>query len=492
MRAKQAERHEPQPEPIRRVRCAIYTRKSDDENLDNDFNSLDAQREACSNYIKAQSSLGWVLLPTEYSDGGYSGSNTDRPGFQRLIADVEAGEVDTIVVYKIDRLSRSLRDFVQLMDLFDRHGVSFISTTQRFDTSSSMGKLTLNILMSFAEFERDVTRERILDKIAGAKRKGKHCGGVPILGYNTVEKKLVINQDEAKLVRHIFERFCALPSTTQLADELNEAGHRTKSWPTVTGRVMGGHEWTKAHLYSLLNNPKYVGLVPHRGQTYQGEHAAIVPQKLWDDAHAILKENYAERVDRTRTETPALLRGVIKCGHCGCSMGATYTSRRGRQYRSYLCTQAAKRGYATCPVKSVGAGTIEAVVVGQLRAVLRSPELTAKTYHEVKLRGAEELDRLRKERAQLVKAGDPDRRLDTIDHDIRVLETQGISENEVIVALQRFDVVWGELFPAEQARIVGLLIERVEVHEDGIQLRIRTDGLKSLVAELTAPKEQAG
>ncbi len=463
---------QPPTAPISRVRCAIYCRKSNTEGLDGDFSSLDAQRESCASYIQSQAALGWVLLQEEYADGGFTAANTDRPGFQRLMADVEAGKIDAVIVYKIDRLSRSLRDFGRLMDVFEHCGVSFVSVTQRFDTSSSMGKLTLNILMSFAEFERDVTRERILDKIAGAKRKGKHCGGVPILGYNTVEKKLVVNEVEAKLVRHIFTRFVETGSTTKLADELNKAGYRTKSWPTVTGRIIGGHEWNKADLYKILHNVKYVGLVPHRGQTFPGEHEAIVPQKLWDDAHAILKENYAERVDRTRAETPALLRGVIKCGHCGCSMGPTFTRKNGRTYRFYLCVSASKKGYATCPVKSVAGGTIEKAVVGQLRAVFRTPELVAKTYREAKAREAEEIERLRAQ-------GDASA-------DLHALETHAITERDVIDALERLDPVWDALFPAEQARIVQLLIERVEVSPDGLEVRIRGEGLRSLVAELTA------
>ncbi len=463
--------------PIRQIRCAVYCRKSNAEGLDGDFSSLVSQREACASYIQSQVALGWVLLPEEYSDGAKTGANTDRAGFQRLMTDVEAGIIDAVVVYKIDRLSRSLRDFGQLMDTFERHGVSFVSVTQRFDTSSSMGKLTLNILMSFAEFERDVTRERILDKIAGAKRKGKHCGGVPILGYNTIEKKLAINDVEAKLVRHIFQRFVETGSTTKLADELNRDGYRTKSWPTVTGRIIGGHEWNKADLYKILNNPKYVGLVEHKGKTFPGEHEAIVSQKLWDDVHAILKDNYAERVDRTRTETPALLKGIIKCGHCGCAMGPTFTKKNGRTYRFYLCVSASKKGYKTCPVKSVAAGTIEKAVISQLRVVFRSPEIVARVYREAKAREAEEIERLR---ATGDAAGD-----------LRALQTHPVSEQEVIDALQRLDPVWDNLFPAEQARIVQLLVERVEVTPDGLEVRIRGEGLRSLVAELTAQSADA-
>jgi site-specific DNA recombinase len=464
--------------PVRTIRCAVYTRKSTDENLESDFNSLDAQREAAEAYIASQKAEGWVALETRYDDPAYSAATTDRPALQRLLVDIEAGEVDAVVVYKIDRLSRSLRDFGKLMEIFEQNAVAFVSVTQRFDTSSSVGKLTLNILMSFAEFERGITRERILDKIASAKKRGRHCGGVAILGFDTdrIMKRLVVNEDEAKLVKHIFTRFIETRSTMQLADELNRDGYKTKAYPTVTGKTIGGKPWTKAHLYALINNPKYIGKVEHKGTTYNGEHQALIDSSLWDAAHKLLNENCAGRASTRNAATPALLKGIIKCATCRCSMGITYTRRKGRTYRFYLCSQAAKKGYGKCPLRSVSAGTIESATIGQVRIALRAPELIARVCREARLREAEEVDRLRSE-------GN--------DVDARALETHALVENDVIDALKQFDRVWDSLFPSEQHRIVQLLIESISVAPDGIELRLRADGLKSLLAELTAKNAEA-
>lgn len=466
--------------PVSRVRCAIYTRKSHAEGLDQEFNSLDQQREACESYVASQKSDGWALIPESYDDPAFSAATMERPALKRLLADIEAGRVDVVVVYKIDRLSRSLRDFGRLMDVFDQHGVSFVSVTQRFDTSSSMGKLTLNVLMSFAEFEREVIGERIRDKVAAAKRRGKHTGGMPILGYDTdrERKRLVVNAEEAKLVRRIFTRFCEIGSTTELAAELNRQGHTTKEWVTQKGRVTGGNEWNKGHLYKLLNNVKYLGKVSHKGEVYEGEHDAIVSRELWDEAHRLLEENHRARGNGTRSETPALLKGIIRCGHCDCSMGPTFTRKAGRTYRYYLCVKASKQGYKTCPVKSVAAGEIEEAVVDQLRAVFRTPELIAATFREARAKEAEELERLRAD------GDDPDAQ-----RQVRDLETHPVTEQEVRDALERLDPIWDELFPAEQQRVVQLLAERVTVHEDELEVRLRGDGLRSLVAELDDQKE---
>ncbi|MBN1458347.1 MAG: recombinase family protein [Armatimonadetes bacterium] len=507
---------------MKRIRCAIYTRKSHERGLDQEFNSLDQQREAADAYIKSMASEGWAALENRYDDAAISGATMGRPALARLLTDIERGRIDVVVVYKIDRLSRSLRDFVQLMDLFEQHGASFVSVTQRFDTSTSMGKLTLNVLMSFAEFEREVTRERILDKIAAHKRRGKHTGGMPVLGYDTdrAAKKLVLNEKEARLVRKVFRRFTELRSASKVAVELNRLGHVTKKWTSLKGKVFGGRPWTKRHVYDCLNNRKYLGEVPHRGEVYPGEHEAIVTQKLWDEAHRVLAENHTAAESETRAATPALLRGLIKCATCGSSMGPTYSRKDGRVYRYYLCVSASKRGYSSCPVRTVAAGEVEAAVVDQLRAVFRSPEIVARTYREAKAREGEETDRLRAEKTELenrlgelkkqaetlISAGGGDHiggelrsagdeidelksRLETVTSDIRALESIALTEREVIDALERLDPVWNELFPAEQARIVGLLVERVDVHPDGLELRIRADGLRSLVAEISGDGE---
>jgi len=441
----------------RPIRCAIYTRKSTDENLETEFNSLDAQREAAEAYIASQRQEGWIVFPDRYDDAGFSGGTLERPALQRLLREVEAGRVDCVVVYKLDRLSRSLLDFTRLIETFERHGVSFVSVTQRFDTSTSMGRLMLNILLSFAQFEREIIGERIRDKVAATKRKGKYCGGMPVLGYDVdrEHKRLVINPEEAELVRHIFARFIRCGSTTRLAKELNEQGYRTKSWTTKAGRLRPGTAWNKGHLYRLLNNPIYIGEVRHKDQTYPGEHEAIVSRDLWDKVHAILATNYRTRGARTRAKTEALLRGILRCAHCDCAMGPTFTKRRGKVYRYYLCVHASKNGYDSCPTRSLPAGEIERVVVEQLRKVLKSPEILAQTYREARALAEEQHT-----------------------------EPQTFSEKDVVETLSSLDPVWDHLFPEEQARIVQLLVKRVDVYPDRAEVYIRAEGLSSLVAEL--------
>ena len=437
------------------IRCAIYTRKSTEEGLEQEFNSLDAQREAGEAFIKSQRHEGWIARSERYDDGGYSGGTMDRPALKRLMADVEAGRVDCIVVYKVDRLSRSLMDFSRLVETLDHHGVSFVSVTQQFNTSTSMGRLTLNMLLSFAQFEREVTAERIRDKFTASRKRGKHMGGVPPLGYDIdrAQKKLIVNPEEAKLVRHIFRRFLKIGSATKLAQELNETGHRTKSWTTLSGNKREGRVWDKGHLYRALNNPLYVGEVQHKGQRYPGEHDAIVDRATWDRVRSILARNCQVRGNRTRARTEALLRGLIRCAHCDSAMGPTFTKRRGKTYRSYLCVKAAKRGAKTCPVRRVSAGEIEGAVIGQLRAVFRTPEVLARTIRKVR-------------------------------------EQEPVSEEEIKKTLGTIDGVWEHLFPAERERIVKLLVERIEVREDGLEMVVRAEGLRSLVADLGADQEE--
>ena len=342
------------------VRCAIYTRKSTDENLDSDFNSLDAQREACELYIQSQAQEGWTVLPDRYDDGAYSGATMERPALKRLISDIGAGQIDCVVVYKIDRLSRSLSDFTRLIEYFKLHNISMVSITQAFNTNTSSGVLFMNLLMTFASYEREVIAERIRDKVAASKRRGMWMGGVPPLGYDVdfEKKRLVVNPNEAELVRRIFRRFLDLKSGVKLIRELSDNGHRTKSWVTKKGKRREGRSFNLGHIYRVLNNPLYIGLVKHKEQTYPGEHEAIVAAVLWDSVQKHLKGNCL-RGENSRAKTPALLKGLIRCGHCGSAMGVTYSRKGKRKYRYYLCVSAAKRGYDTCPVKSVPAGDVE-------------------------------------------------------------------------------------------------------------------------------------
>jgi len=423
--------------PIRKLRCAVYTRKSTEEGLEMEFNSLDAQREACEAYIASQKAEGWVLYPESYDDGGFSGGTLDRPALKRLLADIEDGRIDVVVVYKIDRLSRSLMDFAKLVEVFDRGGVTFVSVTQCFNTTTSMGRLTLNILLSFAQFEREVIGERIRDKIAASRKRGMWMGGFVPLGYEVRDRKLVINDAEAATVRMIFERFVEVGSATALARALAAEGVRTRR-----GRLVD-----KGFLYKLINNRVYIGDAVHKGTAYPGEHEAIITRALWDKVHGILRESPRVRAGRTRAATPALLKGLI-FGPTGCAMTPTHTRRGDKLYRYYVSQSVLKRGADACPVGRVPAAEIEGAVVDQLRGLLRAPEVIVGTWRSARR------------------------------------EIDGLSEAEVREALEGLDPLWDELFPAEQARVVQLLVERVDVGEGGVDIRLRVDGLARLVHEL--------
>jgi DNA invertase Pin-like site-specific DNA recombinase len=309
----------------RRLRCAIYTRKSSEEGLDMEFNSLDAQREACEAYIASQRSEGWAAIREPYDDGGVSGGTLDRPALQRLLADVEAGLIDVIVVYKIDRLSRSLMDFARLVEIFDRNQVTFVSVTQSFNTTTSMGRLTLNILLSFAQFEREVIGERIRDKFAASRKRGMWMGGYVPLGYDLRDRKLIINEAEAATVRMIFKRFVAIGSATKLAKELAAEGVRTKS----------GRPVDKGYIYRLLNSRVYLGEATHKDASYPGEHAPIIDRSLWDKVHSILQTSPRLRAANARARTPALLKGLIFT-ETGCAMTPAFTKKGSRLYRYYV------------------------------------------------------------------------------------------------------------------------------------------------------------
>jgi len=286
-----------------RLRCAIYTRKSSEEGLEQSFNSLQAQREACEAYVKSQAHEGWVPIPTHYDDGGFSGGSMERPALQRILADIATGLIDTIVVYKVDRLTRSLSDFARMVEIFDAQGVSFVSVTQQFNTTTSMGRLTLNVLLSFAQFEREVTGERIRDKFAASKRKGMWMGGFPSLGYDVKDRKLVVNEPEAETVRHIFRRYAQLGCVARLAKDLKNDDIVSKRWMTQAGRTRGGVPFSRGALYHLLQNRIYLGLIVHKADAHAGQHEPIVPDDLWDQVQARLAGNRLE-VDREADATP--------------------------------------------------------------------------------------------------------------------------------------------------------------------------------------------
>ena len=429
---------------VRKLRCAVYTRKSSEEGLEQEFNSLHAQREACEAYIASQRSEGWVLVRDRYDDGGISGGTLERPALKRLLADVEDGLVDVVVVYKIDRLSRSLMDFSKLVEVFDRNGVTFVSVTQSFNTTTSMGRLTLNILLSFAQFEREVTAERIRDKVRASRMKGMWMGGVPPLGYRVKDRKLVVDTSEAAHVRWIFDRFVEIGSGTAMLRELKARGITTRKGAAIT----------KGFLYRLLNNRAYVGEAVHKGESYPGEHAAIIDRATWDKVHAILQESPRKRAARTRADTPSLLKGLLY-GPDGAAFSPTHTRKGGRLYRYYVSQSVLRHGAGACPVGRLPAGEIEAAVIDRLRAVFRQPEIVVGTW-------------------KAARGHDPE-----------------ITEADACDALVGLDPLWDELFPAEQARIVQLLVERVDIGTAGLNVRLRINGMAALAREMTTDLEQA-
>jgi DNA invertase Pin-like site-specific DNA recombinase len=431
-------------EERRRIRCAIYTRKSSEEGLEQEFNSLDAQREACEAYIASQRHEGWLAMREGYDDGGYSGGNLNRPGLQNLMEDIREGLVDVIVVYKIDRLSRSLMDFARLVEVFDEHKVTFVSVTQSFNTTTSMGRLTLNVLLSFAQFEREVTGERIRDKIAASRAKGMWMGGFVPWGYDAIKRKLVINETEATEVRYIFERFAVLQSATRLTRELVRAGITNKRGVPID----------KGFLYKLLRNRVYIGEAVHKGKSYPGEHKAIIDQLLWDKVQSILQVSPRTRANNSRAQTPALLKGLIFTD-TGTAMTPTHTRRGDKLYRYYISMDALRnRGdEGQDSIVRLNAGVIESAVVQKIRQLLRTPEVAAKA-----------CDALKDARSPL-------------------------TANHVADALATFDSLWDNLFPAEQDRTARLLIERVVVSKEGMSLDLRTSGLSTLVTNmLQSPK----
>ena len=437
----------------KRMRCAVYTRKSTDEGLDQEYNSIDAQRDAGHAYVASQRAEGWIPVADDYDDPAFSGGNMERPALKRLMADIEAGKVDIVVVYKIDRLTRSLADFSKMVEVFERQGVSFVSVTQQFNTTTSMGRLMLNVLLSFAQFEREVTGERIRDKIAASKRKGKWVGGVPPLGYDVANRKLVVNEAEAAVVRRIFTDYPRVGSTTMLVQQLRYEGVTTKSWIAQSGNDRVGKLIDKSALYKILNNPIYVGDIRFKGICYPGEHQAIITRSEWEAAQSALasKPNGAKK-QQPRTERPALLKGLLFTTDGRAMTPHATKGRGGRLYRYYLPTRDAKEGYGASGMKMLPAGEIEEAVMSQLRGIMRSPEVVAQVWREI--------SRL-KDKA-----------------------TAGMNEMQVAVALSRIDLVWDQLFPLEQYRVVQLLVDRIVVSPNELQVKLHPNGVENLALDV--------
>lgn len=432
----------------KRMRCAVYTRKSSEEGLDQEYNSIDAQRDAGHAYIASQRSEGWVAVTDDYDDPAFSGGNMERPSLKRLMTDIEAGKIDVVIIYKIDRLTRSLTDFSRMVDVFERHGVSFVSVTQQFNTTTSMGRLMLNILLSFAQFEREVTGERIRDKITASKKKGMWMGGIPPLGYDVSNRRLVPNAKEVKIIRHIFTRFAELGSSTTLVKELRLDGVTSKVWTTQDGKIRQAKLIDKSLVYKVLNNRTYLGELRHKDKWYPSEHPAIITQEMWDAAHAILSINSRERGNLTRTKIPYLLQGIV-FGHDGWALSPwSATKKNGKRYRYYIPQRDTKEGTGASGLPRFPAQELENAVLAQLRHILRHPEML----------------------------GDITRQA--------VQHVPMLDEAKVTVAMTRLDVVWDQLFPAEQSRIVRLLVDKVIVSPKDIQLNLNHVGLEKIALDL--------
>jgi len=433
----------------RRVRCAVYTRKSTDEGMDQEYNSIDAQRDAGHAYIASQRAEGWIPVADDYDDPAFSGGNMERPALRRMIADIEAGKIDVVVIYKIDRLTRSLADFSKMGEVFERYGVSFVSVTQQFNTTTSMGRLMLNILLSFAQFEREVTGERIRDKIAASKRKGMWMGGVPPLGYDVENRRLVPNQREAKLIRHIFQRFVELGSSTALFNELKLDGVTSKAWTTQDDKVREGKPIDKGMIYKLLHSRTSRGELRHKGEWFPAAHLPMIERELWDSVHAVLATNCRVRGNATRAVVPFLLKGIV-FGHGGRALSPWHTTKKsnGRRYRYYIPMRDTKEQAGASGLPRLPAAELESAVLEQLRGILRAPDLL----------------------------GDIVSRANKLD--------PTLDEAQVTVAMTRLDVIWDQLFPDEQTRIVKLLVEKVIVSPTDLEVRLRANGLERLVLDL--------
>lgn len=422
-------------------RCAVYCRVSTDERLDQSFNSLDAQKDAGLAYVASQRAEGWIAVRDDYIDPGFSGGNIERPALKRLMADIEAGTIDIVVVYKIDRLTRNLTDFSKLIEVFERHSVSFVSVTQQFNTTTSMGRLMLNVLLSFAQFEREVTGERIRDKIAASKAKGMWMGGHLPLGYRVEQRRLLIAETEAALVKRLFNDFVTTRSTTDMVRQLAADGKTNKA----------GKPFSKQMLYHLLHNRIYLGEITHKGKCYPGQHEAIIDRALWDEVQTILAQNNRQRMADTkyrRQPEASLLLGLFYTEDGERLQPAFTRKANGKHYRYYVPIRKVRFGADATTATRVPAGPIEQMVLTQVHEALKAPQMVQSVW-----------DVVRKQYPQLI-------------------------EPEVVLPLRQMSQVWEQLFPAERQRIVQLLIERVTLRDDAIEIVWRDEGWMTLAAEM--------
>lgn len=496
------------------IRCAVYTRKSVDEGLDLEMNTLTVQREAAEAYIESQRGEGWRCLETQYDDGGYTGGNIDRPALQRLLEDIKAGRVDCVVVYKVDRLSRSLLDFAKLSELFDQHGVSFVSVTQQINTGNSMGKLMLNVLLSFAQFEREIIGERTKDRMAAARRKGRWIGGRPFLGYDVAPegRALVVNELEARQVRRAFEVYLEERSLSQSVRQLRSEGIRLKQWVTRSGKTTGGSMITKGSLHGMLSNVAYIGKVSYEGELIDGAHDAILAPEVFEATQRQLKENDRTGGIRVRNKHDALLRGLVRCKHCGTAMSHSFTKKKsGKIYRYYVCQTAMKEGWSVCPTKSVAAGDIEGFVVDRIKALGSDAELQQEVIGSFLKQQSERDSQLQADQKRLAreyrglqqkiqnaieekqgatefallegKLKESEAALQSISAQLTQLREDTFDSETIARALSLFTPVWEQLSTTERCDLLGLLIEQVQLDGEAGELEIiwKEDGIHALL-----------
>ncbi len=513
------------------IRCAVYTRKSTDEGLDKEFNSLIAQREAAESYIASQKHEGWICLPDRYDDGGFSGGTMDRPAVKRLLADVDTGKLDCLVVYKVDRLSRSLLDFARIIGTLESHNVSFVSVTQQFTTTNSMGRLTLNILLSFAQFEREIIAERTRDKMSAARRKGKWVGGMPMLGYDIDPKggRLLVNEDEAARVAVIYDLYLEKKSLINTVKELNSRDWATKRWVTRKGHERGGKSFDKTNLSNLLTNIIYLGKVNYKGAVYEGEHEAIVKEEIWRQAQKNLRRNGKSGGKAVRNKYGALLKGLLYCIPCNTAMSHSYTvKKKNKHYRYYVCVKAQKQGWDSCPTKSLPAVEIEQFVVDRIRDIGTNPELVTETIKQAGYQHKKRMSELLRERQilereikqynaavqQIISSGNQDtnneapttarfadlqdrirtaeQRVTGIREEIITLSREAITKQELSTALSLFGPTWELLSPREQSRLINLLLEKIgyDGEKESVALTFRPNGIKALAQEMNFREQE--
>ena len=429
---------------LRSVRCAIYTRKSSEEGLEQEFNSLHAQREACESYVLSQKHEGWIALHAQYDDGGFSGGSMQRPALEKLLEDIKIGKIDVIVVYKIDRLTRSLADFAKMVELLDKHDVSFVSVTQQFNTKTSMGRLTLNVLLSFAQFEREVTGERIRDKIAASKMKGMWMGGNTPMGYDVGDRELIVNERDAETVRHIFRRYADLQSVTLLQEELQRDGITTPVRTAAsTGRQSGGRTLARGALYHMLQNRIYLGEIVHKGTSYPGKHPAIIDQQLWDKVQSTLQSNRVRRRNGTAAKQPSLLAGLLYDGN-GNRFTASHAVKKGRRYRYYIRSDEKRTdGVAVAGPRRIPAADIEHAVASLLHALLSN---------------------------------------DWALHDAALSKIDGASkQSDLLAKAKQLAARWADLPPYDLRSIIVGTVTRIDILEAGLEIKVDPENLLRLL-----------